>query len=114
VARELLRSSSETFDRRRRDEMSSRGTGLLGLTVTTLAVGLLLAGVGGASASMNTSKKAKDAGFPVTNCTYCHVDKLPKKGASALNDRGTWLAGEKGKRKAKEVDAEWLKEYTGK
>ncbi len=91
-----------------------RGIGRMGRAVTSLAVGFWLVGVGTASATMNASKKAKELGFPVTNCTYCHVDKLPKKGASTLNARGTWLAGEKDKRKAKEVDAEWLKEYTGK
>ena len=32
-------------------------------------------------------------------------------GASTLNDRGKWLAAEKDKRKAAEVDAAWLKDY---
>ncbi len=42
---------------------------------------------------------------------YCHVDKLPKKDAHDLNDRGKWLVAEKDKRKAKEVDVTWLKDY---
>ncbi len=49
----------------------------------------------------------------VANCTYCHVEKLPKKGAVTNNDRGKWLIAEKEKRGAKEVDVTWLKEYPG-
>ena len=55
-----------------------------------------------------------DLGFKVTNCQSCHVEKLPRKGAVTQNDRGKWLQEEKGKRKAKEVDAAWLKDYVEK
>jgi hypothetical protein len=76
-----------------------------------LALGGFVAASGSAYATMPMQKKAKDAGFPVTGCAYCHVDKLPKKGAAALNDRGKWLIAEKERRKAAEVDVAWLKEY---
>jgi hypothetical protein len=76
-----------------------------------LALGAFLAASGSAYATMPMQKKAKDAGLPVTGCTYCHVDKLPKKGAATLNDRGKWLMAEKERRKAAEVDPAWLKDY---
>ncbi len=81
---------------------------------TGLALGVWLGGAGAAFATMNTSKKAKDMGLPVTNCTYCHEDKLPKKDAAKLNERGSWLSAQKAKHGAKEVDPGWLKDYTGK
>ena len=56
-------------------------------------------------------KKAKELGFDATNCQYCHVDKLPKKEAHALNERGQWLVAEKDRQKAKEIDVSWLKNY---
>ncbi len=68
---------------------------------------------GTSTATMGMQKKAKEAGFKVENCQYCHIDKLPKKDASDLNDRGKWLVAEKDKRKAKEVDVTWLKDYPG-
>jgi hypothetical protein len=82
----------------------------------TASIGLVVLGgflltSASAYATMPMQKKAKDLGFPVTGCTYCHVDKLPKKGAAALNDRGKWLMAEKEKRKAAEVDVAWLKDY---
>jgi len=65
------------------------------------------------SATLPMQKKAKELGFAVQACTFCHGEKLPKKGAMTLNDRGKWLVAEKGKRGAKEVDVAWLKEYPG-
>ena len=73
-----------------------------------------MAGPGTASASIQTQKKAKDAGYPATNCLYCHNEKLPKKGAATVNDRGAFLQAEKEKHKAKDVDVAWLKGYTEK
>jgi hypothetical protein len=67
-----------------------------------------------ASATVEMQKNAKAAGFDVKNCLYCHGEALPKKGASTYNDRGNWLKAEKEKRKAKEIDVTWLKEYTEK
>jgi hypothetical protein len=66
------------------------------------------------TATLPIQKKAKEAGYPATNCQYCHVEKLPKKGAVSHNERGKWLIAEKAKRKAAEVDAAWLKDYPGK
>ena len=75
------------------------------------ALGMLLAG--NSSATMEIRKKAKELGYPVENCQYCHLDKLPKKGASEPNERGAWLRAERDKRHVKDVDPGWLKEYPG-
>ena len=69
-----------------------------------------------AAASPQLVGKAKSAGMPAQNCQYCHVSAMPKKEtykADDLNERGKWLTAEKDKRKAKDVDAGWLKEYPG-
>jgi hypothetical protein len=76
------------------------------------AAWLVMGGV--ASATMPLQKKAKEAGFDATNCQYCHVDKLPKKDAHEMNDRGKWLVTQKDAKKAKEVDVTWLKDYVEK
>ena len=78
------------------------------------AVGAWLLGTGEATATLAYQKKAKELGFPAANCQYCHVDKLPKKDAHKNNERGEWLHEQKEKRKAKEVDMAWLKEYVEK
>lgn len=70
-----------------------------------------LAGAGIASATLPMQKQAKDAGVEGVACTTCHVDKMPKKGAAALNDKGKWLVEQKDAKKAKEVDGAWLKDY---
>jgi hypothetical protein len=72
---------------------------------------ILLSGT--SSATLPIQKKAKELGFEATNCMYCHNEKLPKKGAVSHNERGKWLIAEKDKRKAKEVDPAWLKDYSG-
>jgi hypothetical protein len=64
-----------------------------------------------AGATVPMMKQAKAAGVQATDCLYCHGEKMPKKEASTLNDRGKWLMAEKDKRKAKEVDGAWLKDY---
>ena len=77
-----------------------------------LAAGVLLAGAAPGRATLAMQKKAKEAGFPSTNCLYCHNEKLPVKGkAVSHNKRGTFLAKQKEARKAKEVDVAWLKEF---
>jgi hypothetical protein len=76
-----------------------------------VVLGGWLAGSGTASATLDMQKKAKAAGIAVQNCQHCHVDKLPKKDAHAVNDVGKWLVDEKEKRKAKEIDVTWLKDY---
>ena len=81
-------------------------------TVLALLVGVaVLGGSSAAFATLPMQKKAKEAGFPAENCMYCHVDKMPKKGAAAENDRGKFLVDQKTKKKAAEVDVTWLKEY---
>ena len=83
----------------------------IGAALLAWAAGMLLTGT--SSATLDIQKKAKAAGFKAENCQYCHVDKLPKKGASAGNERGNWLREQKEKKQAKEVDPAWLKEYPG-
>lgn len=82
--------------------------------VSRLALVALMCWIGGASvasATMAINKQAKDLGYPVTGCLYCHEEKIPKKGAMTLNDRGKWLVAEKAKKNANAVDAAWLKDY---
>jgi hypothetical protein len=87
---------------------------------TVMATGVALAAafglsVGTASASMPMAKKAKELGITsVTNCQSCHVDKLPKKDAHKVNERGQWLLDQKAKKNAKEIDVAWLKDYVEK
>lgn len=83
----------------------------IGRAAGLLAIAALLGAAGDARATLDMQKKAKAAGFAAANCQYCHVEKLPKKGAVSHNDRGKWLIAEKDKRKAKEIDVSWLKEY---
>jgi hypothetical protein len=90
--------------------MAKRGStaGLIGVLVFWAA---WIVSSGTSSATLPIQKKAKELGFDATNCQYCHVEKLPKKGAVTHNDRGNWLIAEKTKRGAKEVDPAWLKDY---
>ena len=68
-----------------------------------------------AQAKLPFVKKAKELGFAeITSCKSCHVDAMPKKGASAPNERGAFLTKMKADKKAAEVDLNWLKEYKGK
>jgi hypothetical protein len=78
--------------------------------VAVLGLVAWLGSMGHARATMPIQKQAKAAGVEAAACTACHVDKLPKKDAHTLNDKGMWLVAEKDKRKAKEVDGAWLKE----
>lgn len=60
--------------------------------------------------------KAKQSGYPAQNCQYCHVSKVPSKEAfkpDDLNERGKWLAAEKDRQNAQEIDVDWLKNYPG-
>ena len=55
---------------------------------------------------MAIMKKAKELRIAsVQNCQSCHTDKMPKKGAAAVNEMGTWLVDQKKVRKAKEEGA---------
>lgn len=79
---------------------------------TAAALGLAWTALAGiASATMPMQKQAKDAGVAGVACITCHVEKMPKKGAMTLSDKGKWLVAEKATRKAKDVDGAWLKEY---
>lgn len=78
--------------------------------VAAFALAVLLAAPS-AHATLPMQKKAKELGFPATNCQYCHVEKLPMKGKVTHNDRGSWLIKQKEEKKAKEVDVAWLKDY---
>lgn len=91
--------------------MSKNKGSRLGLLVVLLVWGISMLLVSPSSATMPMQKKAKELGFPADNCQYCHVEKLPKKGAVTYNDRGKWLVDQKDSRKAKEVDVAWLKDY---
>jgi hypothetical protein len=82
------------------------------IPLAVLALVAWLGTMGQARATMPIQKQAKAAGATAANCLACHVDKLPKKDAHTLNDKGKWLVEEKDKRKAKEVDGAWLKDYT--
>ncbi len=75
----------------------------------------LVAGAVPSHATMPIQKAAKEAGYPATNCLYCHNEKLPVKGkAVSHNERGTYLVKQKEAKKAKEVDVAWLKEFVEK
>ncbi|WLT30125.1 hypothetical protein [Geothrix sp. PMB-07] len=68
-----------------------------------------------AQAKLPFVKKAQELGYAdAKNCLYCHVDKMPKKGASEGNERGKFLLATKAAKKAAEVDLAWLKDYKGK
>jgi hypothetical protein len=69
-----------------------------------------------AEATPQMLTQAKAAGLPAQNCQYCHTVAMPKKDTfkpDDLNDRGKWLMTEKDKQKAKDVKADWLKNYPG-
>ena len=76
-----------------------------------LAAAAAMCGVRTAGATVPMMNQSKGAGVQANDCLYCHGEKMPKKAASTLNDRGKWLMAEKDKRKAKEVDGAWLKDY---
>jgi hypothetical protein len=90
--------------------MKSKGS-RVGLVAVSLFWAGWMAFTATSSATLPMQKKAKELGYAVSDCTFCHGEKLPKKGAMTLADRGKWLVAEKGKRNAKEVDVAWLKDY---
>jgi hypothetical protein len=86
-------------------------------TILGTAAAIYLAAMGAESLSARAAyvKAAKDAGYPATNCLYCHTEKLPKKehALEQLNDRGKWLLAQMQRRNASAVDVSWLKDYPG-
>jgi hypothetical protein len=88
------------------------------ITVLVAASTALLGAVGAGPAGAHPQlvAESKKQGLPAQNCQYCHVSKVPAKSTykpDDLNDRGKWLVTEKDKQKAKDVKAEWLKDYPG-
>jgi hypothetical protein len=79
--------------------------------LSILTAGVLLAGAASSQASLKLQKSAKEAGFPVENCLFCHNEKMPAKGKATYNARGEFLTKQKEAKKAKEVDVAWLKEF---
>ncbi|WP_243300852.1 hypothetical protein [Geothrix oryzisoli] len=66
-----------------------------------------------AQAKVPFVKKAQELGFAeVKDCKACHVG-APKKGGE-MTARGKFLEETKAKKKAAEVDLNWLKDYKGK
>jgi hypothetical protein len=92
--------------------MRNSSTRLGAVAVLSFWCGFLLLG-GTSTATMPIQKQAKEAGIPAANCQYCHIEKMPKKGEATHNERGKWLIAEKDKRKAKDIDGAWLKDYPG-
>ncbi len=84
---------------------------------TLLTLAALLAAGSFAQAKLPFVKKAQSLGFKnVENCQSCHVDKMPKKEGKGepFADLGKFLMEQKAKRKAEEVDLNWIKDYKGK
>jgi hypothetical protein len=71
---------------------------------------VVIAGVAGSSFSTKAYpaflRKAQK--FGAKNCLYCH--KQPT-GGEGWNERGQWLIAEKERRKADDIDVEWLADY---
>jgi hypothetical protein len=68
------------------------------------------------SATPQLLTDAKKQGLPAQNCQYCHVSQMPQKGTfkpDDLNERGKWLLTSKSEHQAKNVQADWLKQYPG-
>jgi cytochrome c553 len=87
-----------------------RGAGVLATVVAGCMAWLAVPQT--ATATLDIQKKAKAANYPATTCLYCHNEKLPVKGKTTHNDRGKFLIAQKEKKKAKEIDIAWLKDYT--
>ncbi|GLH66473.1 hypothetical protein [Geothrix edaphica] len=83
------------------------------MRITTLIAAAALILAVPAQAKMPWVKKAQELGFAeVKDCKACHVG-APKKGGE-MSARGKFLEETKAKKKATEVDLNWLKDYKGK
>src|SRR5215475_13582788 len=71
---------------------------------------VVIAGVAGSSFSTKAypAYLRQALKFGAKNCLYCH--KQPT-GGEGWNERGQWLIAEKERRKADEIDVEWLADY---
>jgi hypothetical protein len=86
------------------------------LTVVAVGASLILLAALPAAATPQLLTESKKAGMPAKNCQYCHSVAMPKKESfkpDELNDRGKWMMAEKDKQKAKDIKADWLKDYPG-
>lgn len=86
------------------------------LTVAAVGASLILLAALPAAATPQLLTESKKAGMPAKNCQYCHSVAMPKKESfkpDELNDRGKWMMAEKDKQKAKDIKADWLKDYPG-
>jgi hypothetical protein len=86
------------------------------LTVAAVGASLILLAALPAAATPQLLTESKKAGMPAKNCQYCHTVAMPKKECfkpDELNDRGKWMMAEKDKQKAKDIKADWLKDYPG-
>jgi hypothetical protein len=86
------------------------------LTVAAVGASLILLTALPAAATPQLLTESKKAGMPAKNCQYCHSVAMPKKESfkpDELNDRGKWMMAEKDKQKAKDIKADWLKDYPG-
>jgi hypothetical protein len=55
--------------------------------------------------------EAKKKGLSRLDCLACHGRRLPKTGASVLNDRGRFLVAVRRHLRVDRVDGAWLKKY---
>ena len=86
------------------------------LVVATMALIGCLVWTAPISATPQLLTDAKKQGLPAQNCQYCHVSQMPKKDTykpEDLNERGKWLLTSKSEHQAKDVKADWLKQYPG-
>jgi len=71
---------------------------------------VVIAGVVGSSFSTKAYPAflRKAVKFGAKNCLYCHKESA---GGEGWNERGQWLIAEKERRKADDIDVEWLADY---
>jgi hypothetical protein len=71
---------------------------------------VVIAGVVGSSFSTRAYPAflRKAVKFGAKNCLYCHKEAA---GGEGWNERGQWLIAEKERRKADDIDVEWLTDY---
>ncbi|HXF04919.1 MAG TPA: nuclear transport factor 2 family protein [Blastocatellia bacterium] len=79
--------------------------------VRALAV-MMVVGVGWLAYSRPTfpypSYLLKARKYGARDCSFCHADAA---GGNSWNERGLWLIREKERRRAEDIDADWLAEY---
>jgi hypothetical protein len=84
------------------------------ITLTLSTAAILFALALPTQAKLPFTKKAQDLGFKdIKNCASCHQEAMPKAASKGepFNEVGLFLKDQKAKRKAAEVDLNWLKDY---